>query len=53
MLFFLNLLKRADPSRGGNSHFNHCDGYHLAYEEEQSDREIYALKSFLLPLDNI
>jgi hypothetical protein len=31
----------ADPSWGGNSHFDHCDGFHLAYEEEQTERNIY------------
>jgi len=32
----------ADPSWGGNSHFNNCDGFHLSYGEEQTERNVYA-----------
>jgi hypothetical protein len=38
----------ADPSWGGSRHFNRCDGFHLSFDEEQSERQIYELSKSLL-----
>jgi hypothetical protein len=31
----------ADPSRGGSSHFDRSDGFHLTYDEEQAEVRVY------------
>jgi hypothetical protein len=38
----------ADPSWGGNRHFNRCDGFHLSFGEEQSELQIYEMSKSLL-----